>query len=243
MPFDATMRPVVERACEHWERRREATRAESTATTRPFTIAIAREAGAGASTIATELGRRLGWTVYDRDLVEQIAREMGLRSSLLQSVDERHVGWVTEGVEQFLSATAPVASVSESAFVRHLIETVLALGVHGECIVVGRGSTMILPPETTLRVRAVAPFEDRVRHFAERRGLTQEEAGRQVRLLDRERLRFARDHFFKDPEDPRHVDLVVNTSRLSAAGCVDAIVAALHDRQQQCAAPELAAAR
>jgi cytidylate kinase len=199
----------------------------------PYTIAIAREAGAGASLIAAELGKRLGWTVYDRDLVEVIAREMGLRSSLLESVDERHVGWVTEGLEQFVSSTAPVSNVSESAYVHHLIQTVRALGVHGECIVVGRGASAILPPETTIRVRVVAPFEDRVAYMAELRGLTREAAAREVRSLDAERVRFVRDHFFKDVLDPRHVDLVLNTSRVSLAGCVDIITAALRDRQKE----------
>jgi cytidylate kinase len=121
---------------------------------------------------------------------------------------------------------------------------VLALGVHGECVVVGRGASMILPPETTLRVRLVAPFEDRVARVVHELGLSQEAATREVRKLDKERVRFVRDHFLKDPDDPRHVDLVLNTSRLSIAGCVEAIVAALHDRQKRRSpAPEMATAR
>ena len=104
-----------------------------------------------------EIGRRLGWTVYDRDLVDRIAQEMGLRAGLLQSLDERHTSWMSEAMQQFLATTA-TPYVGESNYVRHLAETILALGTHGECVIVGRGSAMILPEETTLRVRLMAPF-------------------------------------------------------------------------------------
>jgi cytidylate kinase len=224
---------LVERAFRHWERRGQAAQADrSPQPSRPFSIAFAREAGSGVTEVAREVGLRLGWEVYDRDLLEQIAREMGLRTSLLESVDERHVGWWAESVQQLIAATAPLPAVSASGFVRHLAETVLALGAHGECVIVGRGSAAILPPETTLRVRLVAPFPDRVARFAREQGLGHDEAARLVQQLDHERARFVRDHFHKDPADPRHFDLVLNTSRLSPAACADVIVQALREVQQ-----------
>ncbi len=221
---------LVDRAVRHWEQRAAAVRQDrSPALARPFTIAIAREAGSGATQVAQELGQRLGWTVYDRELLEQIAREMRLRAGLLETVDERHVSWWSESVEQFLSAGAPMGRVTESAFVRHLAETVLALGAHGECIIVGRGSAMILPPETTLRVRLVAPLKDRVANLQAWSGLDEEEAARRVQELDHERFRFVRDHFVRDPDDPRHFDLILNTSRLSSAACATLIISALNE--------------
>jgi cytidylate kinase len=228
MARDSTLDHLVDRACREWERRREAaTAAVPAAPPRPFTVALAREAGAGASAVAEEVGRRLGWTVYDRDLVERIAEEMGLRASLVESVDERHTSWLTESVKQFVKANAAVPAVSESAYVRHLVETVLALGAHGECVVVGRGSVLILPPETTLRVRLVASLKDRAARVARRLNLDPEAAAGRIRQLDRERDRFVRDHFLKDPNDPRNIDLILNTSRFSIGACADLITDAL----------------
>lgn len=74
------------------------------------------------------MGRRLGWHVYDHELLEEIAREMNVRASLLESVDERQQSWLTESVEAFLSTPNKSESlpyVTETAFVRHLVETVL----------------------------------------------------------------------------------------------------------------------
>jgi cytidylate kinase len=229
MAAEKTLDHLVERACREWERHKhqEARASGPAGPARPFTVALGREAGAGASVIAEELGRRLGWAVYDRDLVERIAREWGLRTSLVESVDERRMSWFKESVQGFVSALAEVPPVTESAYVQHLVETVLALGSHGECIIVGRGCAHILPPETALRVRLVAPFAFRVARAAHKRGLDPKAVTQLVHQLDRERTRFVRDHFFKDPEDPRNFDLVLNTSRMPFGDCADLILDAL----------------
>jgi cytidylate kinase len=228
MAWESTTNMLVDQACRHWERRRQAARKiPAERAVRPFSIAIAREAGSGATAIAQDIGRRLNWTVYDRDLVARIAQEMGLRANLLETLDERHTGWMSEAMQQFLSSTA-TPYVSESSLVRHLVETVLALGTHGECVIVGRGSAMILPEETTLRVRLVAPLKDRVARTAAVLNMDHAGAAKLVEQLDHERARYVREHFLKNPEDPRFFDIVLNTSRFSLNACADLIVDALH---------------
>jgi cytidylate kinase len=223
---------LVERACRHWEARRQAAAARDMPPrlSHPFTIALSREAGTPGTSVARELGRLLGWQVYDYELLERIAREMGLRTTLLESVDEKRKSWLLETAEAFLSAPLKsewMAPVSESAYVRHLIETVLALGAHGECVIVGRGSPFILPAETTLRVRLVAPVEDRIVVLSRKLGISEQDAARQVRTTDRERNDFVQEHFLKDPTTPRNYDLVVNASRLSVGQCAELIVETL----------------
>jgi len=163
-------------------------------------------------------------------LVERIAQEMGLRASLLRSVDERQQSWLAECVAAFLSAPAKnewTNHVSESSDVRHLVETVLALGAHGECVIVGRGAPFILPAETTLRVRLIGPLKERELALADQLGISTAEAARRLHTLDRERSDFVRDHFCKDPADPHHFDLVLDFARFSVAGGAGVIVDAL----------------
>ena len=121
--------------------------------------------------------------------------------------------------------------MSESAFVRHLVETVLALGIHGECVIVGRGAAFILPAKTTLRVRLVAPVKERVSKLSQTLGLSAKDAARRVRTIDRERVDFVQDHFHNDPRDPRQYDLVLNAGRLTAAAQAGLIIDALHSLQ------------
>lgn len=128
---------LLESACRRWESQREAADRErlSTAAPRAFTITISREAGTPGGSVAAELGRLLGWPVYDQELLQQIAREMGLRAKLLESVDERRQTWLRETIQASLAslASGSAAWASESSFVHHLVETVLALGARRVC--------------------------------------------------------------------------------------------------------------
>ena len=131
-----------------------------------MSVAISREAGALGTTVAVELGRRLGWAVYDHALLERMAAEMNVSIDLLESVDERHVGWLVERMEAF----SAIPYVSENAYVGRLIETMLAIGARGQAVIVGRGAAHVLRPTTTLRVRLVADFDFRVRNLMTRAG-------------------------------------------------------------------------
>ncbi|HTU89520.1 MAG TPA: cytidylate kinase-like family protein [Gemmataceae bacterium] len=189
-----------------------------------LTIALSRQVGAGGTSIATEIGNRLGWPVYDHALLERIAAEMHLRTQLLESVDERHMPWLTDSLNSFSQSP----SVSSSSYVRHLIQTILSLGAHGSCIIVGRGSPYILPPAATLRVRIIADREHRVVGLSRESGISRAEADAQLDRIDRERLAFIKDHFLKDPRDSQNFDVVLNSSCFSYAECADLIIEALH---------------
>jgi cytidylate kinase len=194
-----------------------------------ITVALSRQVGTHATAVAGELGRLMSWPVYDHALLERMAEAMHVDVDLIESIDERHVHWLVERMEAF----SAVPYVSENAYVRRLIETLLSLGAKGRCIIVGRGSAHVLPPTTTLRVRLVADFEDRVRTIMTEMGLTSTEATRRAKALDRERTSFLKDHFHIDPNNPENYDLLVNTSLLPAAGCAEIIRAALRVREQE----------
>jgi len=105
------------------------------------------------------------------------------------------------------------------------------LASHGDCVIVGRGAAQILPAETTVRVRLVAPVEWRIAAMSEKLGVSKKDAARQMETIDHDRVCFVWDHFKKDPTDPRQYDLVLNSSRFSVNQCGDLIVEALHRLQ------------
>jgi cytidylate kinase len=189
---------------------------------------LTREAGAPGSEVGQEVGRRLGWPVYDRELIERIAKEMGLRASLLESVDEKSKSILLES----LDAMGLGKIVTEPKFVKLLVETVVSLGLHGRCVIVGRGAAHILPAQSTLRVRVVAAKEDRARAVQQQLKLSAADAQRWVEDTDRERIRFVQDHFYKDPTDPARYDLVLNASRWSVIQCADFIMAAMKELEK-----------
>ncbi len=199
---------------------------------RGFSIAISREAGTRGPVVASLVGERLGWQVYDHELLELVARELQVRTKLLEDLDERHISWLQECVEAF----GAVPAVREGKYVRHLIETMLSLAARGQCVIVGRGSPFVLPPSSTLRVRLVAPFDDRVAATVHDQNLPQHEAASAVRRTDRQRAEYVRLHFLRDPADPQHYDLILNTSQFTMGECADLIVDAARQKASDFAA-------
>jgi cytidylate kinase len=215
----------IARAQEHWHGRAGQRGAgHETA----FTIALHREAGAPGTSVAHTVGERLHWPVYDQELVERIANDMGLRPALVASVDERRRSWLLDAVQGFMSAPG----ASESAYAHRLVQTLLSLGAHGHCVIVGRGSAFVLPQESTLRVRVVGNEKDRIEATRRRLGLSLAEAQRWVEETERERVRYNKDFFLKDLRNPVHYDLVLNTSRWSVAQCAEIIVDALRQLER-----------
>src|SRR5438309_857102 len=74
---------------------------------------------------------------------------------------------------------------------------------------------------------AGTPGTSLAREVGARLGLTRQAAARWVEQTERDRTRFVRDYFLKDPTDPHHYDLTLNTSRWSVPECADLIVEAV----------------
>ncbi|HMO86899.1 MAG TPA: cytidylate kinase-like family protein [Lacipirellulaceae bacterium] len=194
---------------------------------REITVAISREAGAPGMEVAQHIGTALGWHVYDREILDLVAAESGLRSELLQEVDERDRHWLVEAISSFGQHN----KVNTPSFVHHLVQVMAALAARGRCVVVGRGAAACLPRDTTLRVRVLADMEDRVHRVALEHGLPEDEARRMVQRVDRERSKFVASHFRRDILDAHNFDIVVNASRISPAACADMAVRAVHEMQ------------
>jgi cytidylate kinase len=215
---------ALERAEHHWHERHHQPQKASTPA---FTIALSREVGTPGTSVAHEVGQRLGWTVYDHELVEHIAQQMGVHASLLDSIDERGRNWLMQCLEAFGPSLVP-----ESAYTRRLTETFLSLAAHGHCVIVGRGAANVMPPQTTLRVRLIGNLEDRIAWVSQQRRLTRAKASEWINTTQRERLAFVRKHFFMDAADQHHYHLVLNTSLWTVQQCAELIIDALHRAEQ-----------
>lgn len=191
-----------------------------------FTIALSREEGTPDEEVAHQVGERLGWAVYDREVPAWIAQELHIPLAVVEEVDERQQSWLLECLGSFASH----GHLSEGRYFRHLVSLIRSLGEQGRCLLVGHGAAFILPACSTLRVRLVGNREDRIAHFARRFRLDHATAARKLHETSHERRRFLREHFHVDPNQPRNYDLVLNTSQWSPSDCADFILRALHHK-------------
>lgn len=184
-------------------------------------ILVSRDKGAGGHEVAKLLGERLGWQVFDRQIVDAVAQRTQMREQLIESLDERTRGGLEEFLRDFLTK-----EIGATNYLLHLRQVLLALGQQGDVVIVGRGSEYVLPGQFGLRARMVAPLDVRVERIAKAQGLAPEAAEDLVRKVDRERKDFIRSHFQQDARDPLHYDLVVNTGALSVEGTAEIVLAA-----------------
>jgi cytidylate kinase len=187
-----------------------------------LTVALSREAGSRGGTIGRRVARKLGWQVYDQELLEYVAHEGPLRQEFVEQLSPAAVAWVEERLEQLLHEQ----TVSQHPSVVQLTRTILALGSQGNVVLIGRGAGALLPLATTLHVRVVAPLADRIAYMSQWLRLTVEEAAERVRLRDSRRAEFLATHFHRQPGDVYQYDLLLNSSLLGEDVCADLIAQA-----------------
>jgi cytidylate kinase len=184
-------------------------------------ICISREAGAGAGQLAKLVGAGLGWKVYDEELVEAIAHRMGSPIEEVRALDEL----APSMVQDWLLPLREEYYAPQEAYLDHLAKMIEAIGRAGESVLVGRGAGFMLPRDTTLSVRVIAPIKARAQRMAERMGVSPRTARRAARELDRRRAAFDRTMHRANPNDPHHFDLILNTEALGLEIAAEVIVA------------------
>jgi cytidylate kinase len=186
-------------------------------------ICISREAGAGASALARMVGERLGWKVYDEELIEAIAHRMEVPIDDVRALDEQ----APSMVQDWLLPLREEYYAPQEAYLDHLAKLIEAIGRAGESILVGRGAGFMLPRETTLSLRAIAPLKVRAQRLAERMGVSVRTARRAAKDLDRRRAQFDRTMHRINPNDPHNFDMVLDTASLSLEITAEIVVRAV----------------
>ena len=192
-----------------------------------MSITVSREAGARGSTIATRAGQKLGWQVYNQELLEYIAQEGVFRQNVVDNLTPAAARWAEDRLAKLLQEQ----NLSQHPAILDLARIILALGAQGEVVIIGRGAGCILPAESTLNVRIVAPVADRIAYMSQWLRLTMEEATDEVALRDRQRAEFILTYFHRQPGDIYQYDLILNSSILGEEVCADLIAKAVREKE------------
>ena len=94
-------------------------------------------------------------------------------------------------------------------------------------MLVGRGAGFMLPRETTLSVRIIAPLKVRAIRLAERMGVSVRTARRAAKDLDNRRAQFDRTMHRMTSADPHNYDLTLDAHSLSLEIAAEIIVRAV----------------
>jgi len=214
--FQMRLQEVLQRVAD------ETTHASEARALGPF-VTLSRQTGSGGAEVARRLGARLGWTVLDRELVERLARRMSVGPEMVKLMDETHSNWLSDTLYSLVDSRLSI----EDAFVRSLARVLVLAATQEPVIVVGRGANWVLPPEAGVRVRVVAPAEQRRSRLAAAAGIDEKAAEKTMRGMDESRSEYVRRHFHCSVDDPSGYDMVLDSSSFGLDGSVDLICRAL----------------
>lgn len=173
----------------------------------PF-ITIAREPGSGGKLIGEEVARRLKYTFYDHELIEEIAKSSNLRKSILSQIDEKG----RSSLQDMMHALVDPDYISDVTYVTQLCKVIIALAYKGKVVILGRGANMITPFAQGLHVRTMAPYKVRLQRAMDYEGHSLERAKEILLQMNNDRKNFVKQYFDVDIEDPKYYDLTINTT-------------------------------
>jgi cytidylate kinase len=183
-------------------------------------IAISRELGSGGTEISKRVAEKLGWQLYDREILEAIASTTRVREELVARFDEH----VQNEWETYLYNLFTNQVLNNTQYLTLLTKILLTVAHYGNAVILGRGANFILPPEHGLRVRVVAPLEVRRERLMQVRGYDRKTAERTIAEEDKARHDFLQHHFHCKLEEPCRYDVVVNTGQIGLAAATDFII-------------------
>ncbi len=198
-------------------------------------LTISHQYGSGGSQIARDLGGRLQWSVWDKEIVRKMATEYQLAETDVEAKDERVASFIEKLVELLgLGGFATAYSILpprglDDAKLLHMTRTIVEdIAQEGRAIIVGRGGNHILAKRPrTLHVFIFAPLEARVQRVTQMEKLTRSEAERRVAGMDRLRTDYVRTFYHADWRDPTHYNLTIDSAVWGEGATADLILSAL----------------
>ena len=196
-------------------------------------ITIEREYGCGAGAIAAQLAQRLGWSVWDKRLTEEIARLANVDASAVKRCDERMDSRLYRLAKTFWRGSHERSSqVAGDVFDTDRMMSMMAqittrISKEGNAVVVGRGAPFFLRDHPdAFHVFLYAPRAEKVRRLIED-GSTSKEAEEMVDSVDRERIAYVKHYFNADWPTRSLYHVMINTA-IGNNAVIEAIFHTMH---------------
>ncbi len=177
-------------------------------------ISISREYGSEGRTIAEQIVKDMGLLFYDRNMLDEIAKEKGFDPAAFASVDEKPRNkLLSRRVKGYSNATEDNLAQMQFEFLRKKAAS-------GESFVVlGRCSETILKEYDSLVSIFVTGNKDRkLKHVMEKFSLSETAATAKIAKHDAYRRRYHNHYSDFKWGDSRNYDVCINSSRIGVEG-------------------------
>jgi cytidylate kinase len=199
--FDKLIQEIVEK----WGNATDADR--NRIDSRITVVTVSSEPGSGGQVIARQIAGQMGYDLFQRDIIREIADRADIGASVIESLEKERLS----GIEDFIATLVSRRYLWPEKYLEQLMKVISVIGKHGKAVISGRGANFILPPGERLSIRVVAPVDLRIQNIVRIMNISEDEARKRVIMKEAKRKAFIRKSFNADITDPINYDLTFNT--------------------------------
>lgn len=192
---------------------------------------IGREFGSYGKKVGELLAERLNIKLYDKELLQQAAKDSGFCEEIFENHDEKPTNsflysLVMDTYSSGGYSTAPFMDMplNHKVFLAQF-DSIKKIAESESCVIVGRCADYALennPDCISIFVRA--DIEDRIKRISERLNISENKAKDLIHKEDKQRASYYNYYTSKKWGDARSYDLCINTSQISVEDAADFII-------------------
>lgn len=196
-----------------------------------ITITISRQFGSNGREIGRKLAEYLDIGYYNKEIMEKIAKDMGVSSDFFNEDNQNEDGLYSISNRKFRSfGSIAELSVNSQVFER-ATDLICGIAQRESSVIVGRCADYILKDNPdTISVFCFSDLEERIRFSINEYDVPAKQAKKIVQEKDMKRARFYEFHTNQKWGDAKNYSLLINTSKMSTDEVVE-IIAALYDKK------------
>ena len=178
-----------------------------------YIITISREFGRLGRSIARRMSEILGIMYYDRDIVEEVSKQLQLPVPTISDVEERAPG-------SYFSMRFPLGNMTsdlQNKVFRAQQDIITELADRESCIIVGRGADYVLRENNNLmREYIYTSYENKYDNCVNNLSMTPREAKKMIRDVDQARIAYHMRYAGYMPDENK--DIQIDSAFLGVEG-------------------------
>lgn len=194
-------------------------------------ITISREAYCGGDEFAKELAEKLGFKLYNREIIARASEKSGIHEDHFEFAEKKPTNSVLYSVVMGMYSSRGAYVKLDDVFTDDKIYKVQAeiirdMAKDGNCIFVGRCSDYILRNnENCINIFLRGDMEDRIKNAMSQDGVTEAEAKKLVSRSDKKRRSYYNYYTNREWGNITNYDISLNLSKLTEEKAVEVITA------------------
>lgn len=207
-------------------------------------VTISRQFASGGNEIAARAAELLGYGMFDKTMMAEMAAEAGLTEDQIvdfTETDHRARSFIDRLLGRRVTVaemrrwqedkqgihTSEVTRVTDSQAISMVSAVMMAACQRGQVVIVGRGGQAILRGKPdVLHVRVEAPILHRIERLVEQTGMLPYTAELEIEDRDRVAQDYVKRYHGIDSSDPLHYHLIINSGLLDVETAAEVIALA-----------------